>query len=501
MQSPWYNQLLAITVVVTIAVALWPPKKKAFRRRGIDPGYWNLKVWPARIWFLIKGHDIVEQAYLQEKDAPYLLQSLNEDALVLPPRYLPELRMLPSSKLSASLALVTSVLGQHSGVDIILKDRQHYDIARVQVTKSLPTLLPILSRKVDSILSEELSGCSTSDFTPVKVKNIVSALVLRTTLLTFFGPELCDNTELQWVMEEFTNIVRDMAIFMLFIPKFLRPSMQPFLPPTARMKRLHAQARTILFPTAWNLSKKAGGGDTVINHFLTTSEAVDEKEIVAKLFVLMAGALHTTKMSTGHALIDLCASPECVPGLKTEALREHPMHEDSPWQVEEVNRLKLLDSFLKESQRFNPPNYLSFDRIATATFAFQDGTVIPEGTFISMPAGPMAMDPENYHDPQKFEASRFCGTDGSAAAAATEKLQRTHEFVGTESGNIHWGHGRFTCPGRWYASAIMKVIIAQIIRRYDVKFPKGQEERLPNVYLDLIVEPNPKQVVLFRVRE
>jgi hypothetical protein len=45
--------------------------------------------------------------------------------------------MLPSSQLSASEALVTSVLGQHSGVDVILKDRQHYDIARVQITRSL----------------------------------------------------------------------------------------------------------------------------------------------------------------------------------------------------------------------------------------------------------------------------------------------------------------------------------------------------------------------------
>lgn len=57
--------------------------------------------------------------------------------LVLPPKYLPELRMLSGSKLSASDALVVSVLGQYSGVDVILKDRQAYDVTRVQLTKSL----------------------------------------------------------------------------------------------------------------------------------------------------------------------------------------------------------------------------------------------------------------------------------------------------------------------------------------------------------------------------
>ena len=73
----------------------------------------------------------------QAKDTPYLLQTLIEDVLVLPPKYIPELRMLPGSKLSASHALVVSVLGQYSGVDVILKDRQAYDVTRSQLTKSL----------------------------------------------------------------------------------------------------------------------------------------------------------------------------------------------------------------------------------------------------------------------------------------------------------------------------------------------------------------------------
>lgn len=73
----------------------------------------------------------------QAKNVPYRLQTLIEDVLVLPPEYLPELRMLPSSKLSASEALVVSVLGQYSGVDVILKDRQAYDVTRLQLTKSL----------------------------------------------------------------------------------------------------------------------------------------------------------------------------------------------------------------------------------------------------------------------------------------------------------------------------------------------------------------------------
>jgi hypothetical protein len=58
MHTPGFVALLLISII------FWPPKNKAFRRRGIDPGFGNLKVWPARIWFLWKGKDIVDQAYL-----------------------------------------------------------------------------------------------------------------------------------------------------------------------------------------------------------------------------------------------------------------------------------------------------------------------------------------------------------------------------------------------------------------------------------------------------
>jgi len=90
--------------------------------------------------------------------------------------------MLPGTKLSASDALVAGLLGQYSGVDVILKDRQAYDVTKVRLTKSLrkksslsrsverqltnwapeATLLPELSRKAEQILLDTLATCTTS---------------------------------------------------------------------------------------------------------------------------------------------------------------------------------------------------------------------------------------------------------------------------------------------------------------------------------------------------
>jgi hypothetical protein len=156
MPSLGSTELLATFFLLLVSIAFWPSRTRTFIRRGWDPGFLGIKVWPARVHFFFKGHSVVEQAYhevritlakvrfltnkltkCEAKNSPYMLQTLIEDVLVLPPKYLPELRMLPGRKLSASDALVVSIMGQYSGVDVIMKDRQAYDVTRVQLTKTL----------------------------------------------------------------------------------------------------------------------------------------------------------------------------------------------------------------------------------------------------------------------------------------------------------------------------------------------------------------------------
>jgi ent-kaurene oxidase len=148
---------------------------------------------------------------------------------------------------------------------------------------------------------------------------------------------------------------------------------------------------------------------------------------------------------TVQALIDLCAYPQCISDLRQEARHYLGAH-DEPWQLSQINELVLLDSFLKESQRHNPPNYLSFNRIATRSFTLSAGTHIPKGQSISMPAGPMAMDADFYPEPERFDMHRFVAAAQSGGDGDGERRER--EFAATERGNVHWGSGRFTCPGR-----------------------------------------------------
>lgn len=71
------------------------------------------------------------------KDGACKMQTMMGEYVVVGPRYLEQLRNLPETQLSASAALVDSVLGQYNGVDINLKDNLSGDMVRGPFTRLL----------------------------------------------------------------------------------------------------------------------------------------------------------------------------------------------------------------------------------------------------------------------------------------------------------------------------------------------------------------------------
>lgn len=87
----------------------------------------------------------------------------------------------------------------------------------------------------------------------------------------------------------------------------------------------------------------------------------------------------------------------------------------------------------------------------------------------------MSRDPKYYKSPGSFEGRRFyspvanLSDDVSKATACT-----TQDYTSIEPGNLSWGNSRFTCPGRWYGAAMIKLILANVLIKYDVSFAEGQ---------------------------
>jgi cytochrome P450 len=78
-------------------------------------------------------------------------------------------------------------------------------------------------------------------------------------------------------------------------------------------------------------------------------------------------AIHTSSMATTHAILDLASRREYIQPLRDEIdeIRKLDGEEiDGDGYVrlkkDSINKLRKLDSFMKESQRFSPPIYSTF---------------------------------------------------------------------------------------------------------------------------------------------
>lgn len=137
---------------------------------------------------------------------------------------------------------------------------------------------------------------------------------------------------------------------------------------------------------------------------------------------------------------------------------------------------------------------MAFDRKVISPVELSDKTVLPRGAKIMIPGGLMARDVEFYDDPRRFDGNRFYRAEEKDDATTQQ------EYTGIEPGNLSWGYGRFTCPGRWYGAAMVKLIVANLLLEYDVSFPPGRTERPPNTKYDTDVHPDFEAKIVLRKR-
>jgi len=181
------------------------------------------------------------------------------------------------------------------------------------------------------------------------------------------------------------------------------------------------------------------------------------------------------------------------------------------WTYAAITKMVKVDSFIKESQRLNPggcsasfhtppatynspPPFLptvSMARIVREPFTFSDGTYVPKGTFIAVPSYAIHLDESNYPDPTSFVPSRFLDK------AKKENTGYKVDMTATSPDFLEFGHGRHACPGRFFAATELKLMLALIVMKFDVKLEGPRPE---NLWFVVACMPNPKGEVLFRKR-
>lgn len=73
------------------------------------------------------------------------------------------------------------------------------------------------------------------------------------------------------------------------------------------------------------------------------------------------------------------------------------------------------------------------------------------------------------------------------------------QYAATDKEHIHFGHGKYACPGRFVASNEIKMFLGKMLLKYDFKFPDGQR-RPPNQTILELSFQDPSARVMIRER-
>ncbi|ESZ90117.1 putative cytochrome P450 [Sclerotinia borealis F-4128] len=156
----------------------------------------------------------------------------------------------------------------------------------------------------------------------------------------------------------------------------------------------------------------------------------------------------------------------------------------------------LLDSFLKEVARLHPLQSAlagSLDRKVLSPFTFTDGTHVPAQNYIRVPQQALMLDPKYDPNPAEFDGFRFVQVRDNLAPESYTRLSHPSYIF------PFWGSVAHACPGRFYATMMVKMMVAHVLMNYDMKLV--DEKASPTFSWGTNVVPNPWMRILIKPKK
>ncbi|CAI6236838.1 unnamed protein product [Periconia digitata] len=475
------------------------PKLDQIPRAGKGPGWFGLSLVEAKRDFLKNGPKIINEGYKKYKNGMFLIQTLNVERVVLSPKYIEEInRTVPDKSLDMIDGLRERLMASQTNLDAVFRSPMHIDVCKDQLTRNLHALIGPLNEEATYWLSKRIDGT-----TEVKAYETMVRIIAATASRMLGGTRVSRNAEWLETAAHYSMDVVTVAMKLRPYPAFMRPFVAPWLNGTKVLARHLKVAKSVfkdefiqrLSSTPAVKSKNKEQPIDMIQWMTESARGTDRNADVLchnMLFMSLA-AVHTSSATLVHVLFDLCASPSYMQDLREEVER---VIGEQGFTLGAINSLKKLDSFMKESQRMNQTVLMTFNRRVAEPIRFTDGATLPIGTYITMPSDSVAHDPDIYENPYQFDGLRFYDKRMSAKTEAYR-----HQFATTGPESLAFGQGKTACPGRFFAASQIKIVLANILMKYDVSFPPGQTERPKNIHKGGLVMADRSQKLVFTPRK
>ncbi|KAL2017089.1 hypothetical protein VTK56DRAFT_2612 [Thermocarpiscus australiensis] len=446
----------------------------------------------------IQTHDPSKMAVLPERPSPdslglqqiqgHLFKLSGNDPLIVPVKYLAELASMPPEKLSLNTAIVNAFQRLRS-INAVITD--HSLQSRMLTSRLTPRLglhVPRVQTQLRKHLPHDLPATAGGAWTSVNALRLARRLVHRSTAAQFVT-ELAEDEEYLATVVSYSENGFKHNLFLRVLPDWAKPVVARLVPTSWRVDWALRRAKRMIIPLIRERRRREQEEDPTtyakpedfLQHLMDggreiAAAADDDATMVQRLMVTYLGSGPSTIAAVVQVLFDLCAHPQYVEPLRQGALEV--LRSTGGYTMQALADMKMLDSFMRESQRLNPPTLLGFNAVMRQPLTLHDGTVLPEGAHIQM-------------------ATYEIGYRNRQRPGESNK----HQYTTTSENNLHFGHGKIVCPGRFFADHSIKMIVSNILLRYHLRFPGGSTQRPPNSSMYGVVIPDLGACVEFKLRD
>ncbi|KAF3940542.1 hypothetical protein ABW19_dt0207875 [Dactylella cylindrospora] len=433
----------------------------------------------------------------------FMIHGIEGDMVLLPPSAIAETKNLPTNVIDIRAAKTLCL--PYTFDKYVDEDLFHVGIIKKDLTARLNHMTPLIVEELDLSMKHYISKLASEPdaegWQSVGIFDLVVKVVARTSHRIFIGEEICREEGFLEAAVSYAVGVIPTALALNCLPTFSWPIVGPIItyPLSVLRRRVRKHLEPIIkkrladirseFPESerpndflqWTLeaSIARGGGylsmDAISNRMLTVAFA----------------AIHTTSLSGTNAFYDLAYNAHQTPAGEKNAMdviREElmtvfpPPHE---FNKRYMQQLYNLDAFLKETGRLGLSGAIHSDRIVTTPSGIttSNGIFLPKGTAFSFPQHAKITDEDIYENATEHKYTRFYRGDLGPVNKETSDSNReeTTDEKGTSDRKLDrymvtitddypiFGIGLHACPGRFFAANELRILVAWLLLRYEIK--------------------------------
>ncbi|KAF5228138.1 hypothetical protein FANTH_14585 [Fusarium anthophilum] len=503
-----YSKALSVLILSLVAWFVFRPKQRypdaPWLRVSTKPG--RLGLLEDQATFQTNPMAILSVGWerYSKHGINYMLDTMEGKRYIVAPKYLDEIVRAPDTHVSALTASNDLMQIRHTLHPLAAVDQFHFDLPiRKSLTQALgPRLLDIVEE--GKLAIDEYIGHS-KDWKPLNGMETSFNVVARTANRLLFGIPLTRNKEFHQLSIDYTFVMFGGADIVRKYPNFMK---QLVLWWSTKLYPAQALAQKLLMPLleervreekdarANGIAKQREKPNDMIQWILdyAVDEELQPSRLVYRMLHINVAAVHTSSQSFGDVLFTLGLFPQYQDDLREEIIQI--FRQEDGWSKETLTLLVKMDSFITECGRIQPNATIKNMRVTIRDWQFKDGTKVPKGIHISNNQLAYHLDDGVFKNANTFDPWRMYNARQKSGEATK------HQYVMTSDKNLHFGHGKHACPGRFFAANEIKALLVLVMMRFDVRVTNATwEEVKRGQFYSVSRAPSDKVMVEFKNRD